>query len=227
MRDEALRRIEALAVDFDRTLTDEALRPHPAALEALRHARERGRRIVVVSGRGLDFLRREIGDAADLLVAENGCIVAPEDAAPRRLGEGWDAIHGVLASIDVPIERGDVIRALDAEHAPRVEAALGAAGVPADLIRNRDRVMVVPRGVDKAVGALEALAMLGIAPERAAAAGDAENDVVLLRAVGYAVAVGNALPEVKEAADVVAPGFGGEAIARWIEGEWLRAEVAA
>lgn len=226
-RADALGRIQALAVDFDRTLTDASLRPHSAALRALRLARERGRRVVIVSGRDRAFLTSEIGDAADLVVAENGCIVATRDAPPRRLGRDADAIHRALAGLDVPIERGEVICAADASHRALIEQALRDARVSADLILNRDRIMVVPRGVDKAAGALDALALMGVRPERAAAAGDAENDVVMLRAVGFAIAVGNALPEVKRVAHHVTQGFGGEGLARWIEDEWLRAEVPA
>lgn len=222
-----LGRIAALAVDFDRTLTDAALRPHAGALAALRVARSRGRRVIVVSGRGLPFLAREVGDAADLIVAENGCILAGSDLPPRLLGSGGNAIHRALDTLGVPLERGEVICSLDAAHETRVRDALRASGVEADLIRNLDRLMVVPCGVDKAAGALAALRILGVPPERAAAAGDAENDLVLLRAVGYPIAVENALPGVKRIARHVTRGYGGAGIARWIEEAWLRAEVTA
>jgi len=45
----------------------------------------------------------------------------------------------------------------------------------------------------------------GIPPEQVAAIGDAPNDLDLLEFAGTAIAMGNAPPEVKDAADHVAP----------------------
>ncbi len=56
-------------------------------------------------------------------------------------------------------------------------------------------------GKDSAVRAL--LERYGIAPEEAMAFGDSENDVSMLRAVGLGVAMGNATPEARAAADYV------------------------
>jgi len=224
---EVLARIAALVVDYDRTLTDETLAPHPAAMRALRHARERGRRVVVVSGRNLSFLRGVLGDVPDAIVAENGCVLAMRGAAPERLARPDARTRAALERLAIGLERGDVLYATDAIHEGRVRDALHDAGARADVIRNRDRIMIVPRGVDKATGALLALARLGVEPALAAAAGDAENDLALLRSAGYAIAVGNALPSVRAAADRVTSGYGGEGLARWIEDEWLCAEVVA
>lgn len=222
-----LARIDALAVDYDRTLTDAALRPHPRALAALRQARSRGRRVIVVSGRDLDFLQRELDGCADAIVAENGCVLLDPVRGPRRLAQGHERIHEVLDALPFDFERATILRSASLEHESALRAAFEAAGVEAALIRNRDRVMVAPMGVDKAAGVLAALELLGIAPERAAAAGDGENDLVMLRAVGYGVAVENAVPELKAEADHVTQGFGGEGLARWIEESWLASEVAA
>jgi Cof subfamily protein (haloacid dehalogenase superfamily) len=58
-------------------------------------------------------------------------------------------------------------------------------------------------GVDKARGLEVACATLGLAPGELAAIGDAENDIAMLRAVGVAIAMGNATPAVIAAADRV------------------------
>ncbi len=53
-------------------------------------------------------------------------------------------------------------------------------------------------------GALEALCRhLGVLPEETVAFGDGTNDITMLRTAGLGVAMGNAAPEVKAAADVV------------------------
>ncbi|MEM9382786.1 MAG: HAD family hydrolase [Planctomycetota bacterium] len=70
-------------------------------------------------------------------------------------------------------------------------------------------------------GKAEALRFLadqrGIPPERVIAVGDADNDVPMLRAAGLGVAMGNALPEVREQADRVVGDHGTEAIAELVE----------
>lgn len=215
--------LDAICCDYDRTLTDLDLRLSPRAVEALREARARGKKVVVVSGRDLAFLQREVGDVADALVAENGCFL--HHRGVRRLGPAVD-LRAALSSLDIPLELGEAIVSADLRHMSRLRAALDAAGVEADLIPNRDRVMVLPRGVDKALGVLEALTALGIDPRRAAAAGDGENDVALLRAVGYGIAVANAVDELKAIADHVSDEIGGDAVASWIQERWL-VEVAA
>lgn len=60
---------------------------------------------------------------------------------------------------------------------------------------------IMPQGVSKARGLDELLAATGIAPDEVVVFGDAENDLEILRKVKYSVAVENATPEVKKAAN--------------------------
>lgn len=61
-----------------------------------------------------------------------------------------------------------------------------------------------PKGIDKGVGLARALAYLGRAgDERTFGFGDSGNDLGMLAAVETAVAMGNAMPEVKTVADYV------------------------
>lgn len=212
--------VRALALDYDRTLTTQDLRPVPRALEALADARSRGLKVIVVSGRDLPYLEKHLGPYADALVAENGAL--------WKLTEGGDAtrthptlsdIRKALEGLDVEAEFGEVLASVDIAHHDRLAEHL--RGQEWDLIKNRDRVMVLPRGVDKAVGLLAALRALGIDPRQAAAAGDGENDVPLLRAVGLGLAVENAVPELKQEADEVLPLPGGDGIAHWVSERWL------
>ncbi len=62
---------------------------------------------------------------------------------------------------------------------------------------------IMPQGVSKARGLDELLAATGIASDEVVVFGDAENDLEILRKVKYSVAVDNATPEVKEAANYV------------------------
>lgn len=89
---------------------------------------------------------------------------------------------------------------------------------PAERIRTRDQLAGTEmetafsevsslecsaRGVDKGSGLLALCGELGILPERCIAAGDADNDLPMLRAAGLGVAMGNAPAHVKTAADLV------------------------
>ena len=69
--------------------------------------------------------------------------------------------------------------------------------------------MVLPNGINKASGLGAALEDLGLSAHNVVATGDAENDLAFMRTCGCAVAVGNALPAVKEAADLVTLGDAG------------------
>jgi hydroxymethylpyrimidine pyrophosphatase-like HAD family hydrolase len=85
------------------------------------------------------------------------------------------------------------------------------------VILNKDAVMVLPTGVDKASGLRLALAELDISPEQVVGIGDAENDQAFLRLCGCAVAVANALPAVKAEADLVTAGARGAGVAELID----------
>lgn len=78
---------------------------------------------------------------------------------------------------------------------------------------------VAPAGVTK-WSAIRRLAAGWKIPERAiCAVGDDINDVPMIRAAGLGVAMGNALPEVKQAADRLAPDQADDGLAQVVE--WL------
>ena len=213
-------RLDALAVDYDRTLTPpDDIHPVPAALDALARARRAGVRVVVVSGRALGFLEARLGHLADAIVAENGAILRGPDGRVRQL-----AAPLALGDAGIALERGTVIASAAVEDEARLRAALDRAGVEADLVRNRDRVMALPRGVSKASGVLAALEALGVDASRVVALGDGENDAVLFQAVGRGVAVANAAPELLRVADEVTRAPGGDGVAEWL---LAHVEVAA
>ena len=60
-------------------------------------------------------------------------------------------------------------------------------------------------GVDKGSALLRLCALLGIDPARVLAIGDSDNDIPMLAAAGFGVAMGNASLGVKAVADWVAP----------------------
>jgi len=62
---------------------------------------------------------------------------------------------------------------------------------------------VIPRGSGKGVGVRAVLAHYGIGPDEAVAFGDGGNDLQMFAAVGTSVAMGQALPDVQDAATYV------------------------
>ncbi len=83
-------------------------------------------------------------------------------------------------------------------------------------------VMIQPKGVEKGRALMAVCERLGISPAETAAFGDDWNDISLLQACGTGVAVENALPEVKSAADEVCAGNEEDGPACWLEEHLLR-----
>ena len=75
-------------------------------------------------------------------------------------------------------------------------------GLDCQLIRNRGELMILPAGVTKGSGLLEALGELGLSPHNAIGVGDAENDHSLLDACEVGVAVANAVDALRAHADM-------------------------
>ena len=79
------------------------------------------------------------------------------------------------------------------------------------------------QGIDKGQGVRTLCAMLGIDPQRVLAIGDNDNDIPMLEAVGFGVAMGESSPGLRAVADWVAPPIEEDgaavALARWALGD--------
>ncbi|MFJ9321456.1 HAD family hydrolase [Streptomyces globisporus] len=82
--------------------------------------------------------------------------------------------------------------------------ARGAVGDLATVtLAGPGTVELAPRGVDKGTGLAAAAELLGIGAERTVAFGDMPNDLPMFAGSGFRVAMGNAHPELRAAADEV------------------------
>src|SRR6202034_918500 len=90
-------------------------------------------------------------------------------------------------------------------------------GLELQIVFNKGAVMVLPPGVNKASGLKAALDDLGLSAHNVVSVGDAENDHAFLQASGYAVAVANALPAIKDEADLVTKEARGAGVVELIE----------
>jgi hypothetical protein len=214
-------RFRVLACDYDGTVASQGILAQET-VASLHRLRESGRRLVLVTGRILDELLDISNDVDvfDLVVAENGALLYNPATGrqrllgpplPRRFTAALQA-HGVT-----PLSVGRAICSTWEPFEAVVVRTIHEMGLDLQIIFNKHSVMVLPASVNKGTGLTTALEELGETAEAAVAVGDAENDLVMLGMVGCGVAVGNALPSVKERADLVMEGRAGEGVRELID----------
>ncbi len=213
-------RYVALACDYDGTLATDGRVDEPT-LAALGRVRDSGRRLILVTGRRLDDLQSVFPEYRlfDRIVAENGAVAYdPARRETRRLADPPPAAFtATLVERGVtPIDTGEVIVATWRPNEMAVLSAIRDLGLELQVIFNKEAVMVLPPGVNKASGLLAVLAEMSLSPHNVVAVGDAENDHALLQACECGVAVANALPMLKERADLVTSADHGAGVAELI-----------
>jgi hydroxymethylpyrimidine pyrophosphatase-like HAD family hydrolase len=213
-------RFLALATDYDGTIAHDGHVDRPT-IDRLRRLKASGRRVLLVTGRELPELLGifpEV-DVCDRVVAENGAqLYDPATKATRLIAPAPPpALIERLSSKGVPLSVGNSIVATVVPHEHAVLTAIRELGLEWHVIFNKGSVMALPSGVNKATGLAPALEELRIPAEKVVGVGDAENDHAFLRACGLAVAVANALPALKEAADLVTAGACGAGVTELID----------
>ncbi|HVK13141.1 MAG TPA: HAD family hydrolase [Gemmataceae bacterium] len=213
-------RFLALATDYDGTIAHDGV-VDAATLDALRRLKATGRRLIMVTGRELDDLFRTFDhcDLFDRLVVENGALVyRPDTQEVRQIAPKPPALFvDRLRSEGVPISVGRSIVATVEPHEHAVLGAIRDLGIEWHVIFNKGSVMALPSGVTKATGLEPVLEELALRPDQVIGVGDAENDHAFLSMCGLSVAVANALPAVKDTADLVTPGARGAGVTELID----------
>ena len=124
-----------------------------------------------------------------------------------------------LEEMDSKLECQIVFGDENEEHINRLAALLKAHPMAErfDFIRSEKILYeILPKGIHKGVALTKLVELLGLDPAKTIAVGDYNNDIGMLRAAGIGIAVANAVPAVKEAADVVTVSNQEHAIARVI-----------
>jgi hydroxymethylpyrimidine pyrophosphatase-like HAD family hydrolase len=206
-----------LATDYDGTLAEYGMVPGETTA-ALKKLRDSGRQLVLVTGRLLPDLQRTYQDweIFRFVVAENGALLFDVPAGTETLltNPPPPEFAETLKRKGVhPVDQGKVIVSTTDIHKEKVLETISELGLELQIIFNKGSAMVLPSGVNKATGLKAAVRNLGISMLNVVGVGDAENDHAFLRACGRSVAVANALPYLKDQADLVTRGEAGNGVA--------------
>lgn len=201
-------RFDAVATDLDRTFSRQDLGLDPDALAAVDELRRAGILAILATGR----TEGEVAGKPGLSAAFDGYVLEC-GARYGRWGDlrpanvpltGLDGLCAALQARGVEVWRGPMsasIARADLEHAAPLAVEHEVTALP-----NKDRVDLVPAGVDKGVGLANVLEILAPGRRlRVVAVGDGENDLGLLRAADHRVAVANAVPGLVALAHEVTP----------------------
>jgi phosphoglycolate phosphatase (TIGR01487 family) len=210
-----------LVTDCDGTLaTDGTVSSSTAA--AINRLRKSGRHAILATGRRFNDLLAvcPFVDLFSYVVAENGALVyEPKKRETTLLAEPLPArfLKAVQDANITPLEVGSVIVATQVPNQEKMLGIIHELGLELKIVFNRGAVMVLPAGINKAVGAKYALRKLSMSPHEIVAVGDSENDHSLLRFAECPIAVANALDSIKEIAAFVTKSPAGEGVTELID----------
>ncbi len=211
----------ALACDYDGTIATHG-RVDAETVRALERFVASGRRLILVTGRELPELLAAFPELPlfHAVVAENGALLyRPSDGQQQLLGlPPSEEFVQLLRERGVDrISVGKTIVATWEPHEVTVLQTIRDMGLELQVIFNKGAVMVLPAGVNKATGLRASLREFGLSPHEVVGVGDAENDHAFLSVCECSVAVANALPSVKERADVVTAADHGAGVTELID----------
>lgn len=197
----------ALAADYDGTLATDG-RVDAATVAALERLIASGRKLILVTGRELDELLEIFPQLSlcERVVAENGALLyRPATKEHKVLGmpPPESFVKALQARQVSPLSVGYSIVATFHPHETAVLEVIRDLGLELQVIFNKGSVMVLPAGVNKATGLMAALQELHLSPHNVVGVGDAENDHALLKLCESGIAVSNAVPMLKDTADLV------------------------
>lgn len=217
---ETFMRYLGFATDFDGTLaTDGAV--EEGTVRALENLKASGRRLLLVTGRRLRDLQLAFAklELFDRVVAENGAVLyAPASREERVLVEApKEEFLEALRAAEVKFARGRAVVCSWTPAETMILEVIKRLGLDYQVIFNKGAVMVLPSGINKATGLRMGLEDLRLSLHNVVAIGDAENDHAFLSQSECGVAVANALPALKETADLVTKHDNGAGVVELIE----------
>ncbi|HEY7218854.1 MAG TPA: HAD hydrolase family protein [Candidatus Binatia bacterium] len=209
----------AIACDFDGTGATDG-HPAPELYAALAEARAQGIVTLLVTGRVLEDVQRACDELSpfDAVVAENGAVIYLCTLGRTiQIGEPPpEHFLGELRAQGVPFHTGAVIVGTWEQHTGQLLKLIRRFGIDGQLIFNRAALMLLPSGINKAVGLRRALDELRRSERNLIAFGDAENDIPMLNSAEVGVAARDSIPAVSALADDSIKQPGGAGVALYI-----------
>jgi phosphoglycolate phosphatase (TIGR01487 family) len=202
-----------LAVDFDGTMKGPGSHVSMRLIQRLVRLRKAGTRLVLVTGRCIPELEQLIDISLfDGVVAENGTIVLIDGEKKLLAPASWGPVR---AKLQKHFEPGceEVVISLDREEEARATRVVKEM---AKIELNKNRIMIMPKGLDKASGLAVAVRSLG-AEGAVACIGDGENDLSMFRMSDFRVALENSVDSLKREADYTARLPNGEGVIEAID----------
>lgn len=214
-------RFQILACDYDGTLATHGV-VDSETIAGLERFRASGRKLVMVTGREMPELRSIFPrlDLFEWIVAENGALLyQPSKQEDILLAEPPPAafVETLKTRGVARISCGRVIVATWHPFETVVMTTIRDFGLELQVIFNKGAVMILPSGVNKGTGLAACLKHMKVSAKHVVGVGDAENDHSLLGLCEVAVAVSNALPMLKERADLVTTGDHGAGVVELID----------
>ncbi len=208
---------KAVVVDVDGTITFADRRLDCRAVEALRSLKVP---VVIATGNVLCFARAtsKLVGTGGIVIAENGGVVecGRVESDTSHLKECEEAFgflkeHFVLERLDSENRKTEIglRRNFDVERARDLLKEFPGL----EIVDTGFAVHIKSRMINKGTGLKRVAGLMGLDPKDFVAIGDSPNDVEMLKASGFGVAVGNAHSELKKAAAMVTKGEHGAGVA--------------
>ncbi len=220
---------KALVVDVDGTITFADRSLDCRAVEALRSLRVP---VVIATGNVLCFARAtsKLVGTGGIVIAENGGVVecGVVEADTSHLKECEEAFaflkeHFSLERVDPENRKTEVglRRNFDIERARGL-----LKGYPdIEVVDTGFAVHIKSKKINKGTGLKRIAKLMNLSPKDFVAIGDSPNDIEMLLASGFGVAVGNAHPELKKVAALVTEGVHGAGVAEAVGNLRERGEI--
>lgn len=216
-----------LAFDYDGTIAECGRIPQ-SMLDTLLNLRRAKYSLFLVTGRNYRSLPlNPLQEIFDGIVWENGAVLSRQGASDIFLpfGQLDPNLISSLRKTGIPLEQGESIVSSWSFHEQIIWQSLTEYGGEATVSHNKGAVMILPPGANKGSGLERMLRICGLSPRNLVCFGDGENDLSMFQLAETRVAVGDAVDELKAAADFVTTAPGPQGVLEALHRFWINDRV--
>lgn len=212
-----------LAFDSNGTLAENGTVP-PKLQAALEHLRKAGYVLFLVTGKRYQSI--ELGSLRNAfagIVWENGAVLhhIVTDELYLPFGHVDPRLVEALETAGVPLQRGRATVSTHEHHGETVWHVLNQWGGDAVVTYDKGTLHLLPPGAAKGAGLERLLGLCAFSPRNLVSFGDGESDLSLLQLGEAGIAVADAVPSLKEVADLVTSHPGPAGVLEALQTYWL------